>query len=527
MTLIQSQIAARLWAALLALLALTLAPAVYAAPKAKTANVEITLVADKAEAAPGDTVNIAFVQRIRPGWHTYWRNPGDAGEPTRINWTLPKGYSVGDIIWPAPERIPVGPLANYGFKGEVRLVSPLTVPKTAKPGDLAQIKASATWQVCEEVCIPEGASVDLVIRIAAQGKADPQGAALVQSALDAAPKLVEWPASFDPASAVLSVQSPELAQVAQKGELRGVAFYPYDQAMIDPAPEQKVQVGGQGVTLTLPVQPGFAVEGEAIEGLLTYETRGGYGWKRQHVLLKAPLGAALPGTSGAPLISPQQSAAPGGGDAAGFGLALLLAFAGGLILNLMPCVFPILSIKALSLTKAAHGHATEMRAQGLAFLGGVLLTFAILGGALIALKAGGAAIGWGFQLQSPLIVGALVILFFALALNLLGAFDIAGAFQGLGGNLADRGGALGAFFTGALAVVVATPCTAPFMGAALGYGLTAPAWQSLAIFLALGLGLAAPFTALAFAPALARSLPRPGPWMTRFKEFLAFPMLAA
>ena len=276
-----------------------------------------------------------------------------------------------------------------------------------------------------------------------------------------------------------------------------------------------------GVTLA---QDGKPPESE-IQGVLAYETRGQFSWERHAVTLTAQRGPVAAGTTGAP-VEPRLEGVmnlPSGG----FLVALGLAFMGGLILNLMPCVFPVLSIKALSLARAAHGDAGEMRMHGVAFLFGVLVMFAALGGALLALKAGGAAIGWGFQLQSPLIVGGLALLFFTLALNLFGAFSVAGEFQGFGAALADKGGALGAFFTGAVAVIVATPCTAPFMGAALGYGLTAPAWQSMGIFLSLGLGLAAPFTLLAFAPFLVRVLPKPGVWMQHFKEFLAFPMLGA
>ena len=493
--------------------------------KAKTKYVEVSLVSERAAIAPGQTFMVAFVQRIQPGWHTYWINPGDSGEPTRITWTLPKGFSAGGIIWPVPERIPVGPLANYGFPGEVRLLTPVTVPKNAKPGTEARIQAAATWLVCKDVCVPEEAAVELTIPVAAESAPDEGARSLIAAALDAAPKPAPWSATFSQADATLSVQSSELAKAAAAGSLRNIYFFANDTGWVEPAGDQSAQSGAAGVALALPlVVDGAAPDGE-IQGVLAYETRGQFSWERHAVTLTAQPGGVAAGTTGAP-VEPRLEGVmnlPSGG----FLLALGLAFMGGLILNLMPCVFPVLSIKALSLARAAHGDTGEMRVHGIAFLFGVLVTFAALGGALLALKAGGAAVGWGFQLQSPVIVGGLALLFFILALNLFGAFSVAGEFQGFGGALADKGGAIGAFFTGAVAVIVATPCTAPFMGAALGYGLTAPAWQSMGIFLALGFGLAAPFTLLAFAPFLVRVLPKPGVWMQRFKEFLAFPMLGA
>lgn len=501
------------------------APAESVGPTAKTKYLEVSLVSERSAIAPGQTFMVAFVQRIQPGWHTYWLNPGDSGEPTRIEWTLPKGFTAGGIIWPVPDRIPVGPLANYGFPGEVRLLTPITVPKNAKLGTEARVTAAASWLVCKDVCVPEEAAVAITIPIAAESATDEGARALIAAALDDAPKPAPWNAAFSQESATLSVQSSELAKAAGAGSLRNIYFFPNDTGWVEPAGDQTAQAGGAGVALKLPiVAEGAAPEGE-IQGVLAYETRGQFSWERHAVILTAQRGDVAAGTMGAP-VEPRLEGVlnlPSGG----FLLALGLAFMGGLILNLMPCVFPVLSIKALSLARAAHGDTGEMRLHGVAFLVGVLATFAALGGALLALKAGGASVGWGFQLQSPAIVGGLALLFFVLALNLFGAFSVAGEFQGFGGALADKGGVVGAFFTGAVAVVVATPCTAPFMGAALGYGLTAPAWQSMGIFLALGFGLAAPFTLLAFAPFLVRVLPKPGVWMQRFKEFLAFPMLGA
>ncbi len=479
-------------------------------------HLKAELVAETAGAAPGSTVWVALSQDIEKGWHTYWRNPGDAGEPTRIKWSLPAGWRAGEIVWPAPGRFllgkPPNALMNYVYEDKVLLPVPIEVPATAKPGETATLTAAATFLVCADVCVPAEATVELAIPIVAgTPPADPVWGSTIAATLAAAPKPAGIAGTFQAGGGAL-----RLAFVG--GPLKGVDaadawFYPYSDKLLDHARPQAVERGAEGLTLS--TAPGYAfTSGPAPREAVGVLAVGG---KAYEVTLRPGPPAAGSGGLGAPAAKKA---------ALGLPLAALFAFLGGLILNLMPCVFPILSMKAAALAGHAH-EAAEGRRQGLAFLVGVLATFLALALALIAARAGGEAVGWGFQLQNPLVVAALALIILAAALNLSGLFEIGLSAQGVGSDLAARGGAVGAFFTGVLGVVVAAPCTAPFMGPALGWGLTQPPAAALAVFAALGLGFAAPFTLLAFAPALMRRLPRPGPWMDVLRKALAFPMYGA
>ncbi|MBA4801166.1 MAG: thioredoxin family protein [Euryhalocaulis sp.] len=493
----------------------------------ETDNVKATLAADSIVVSPGQTFYIALHQDIREGWHTYWRNPGDSGEPTQIDLTLPDGWEAGEIVWPAPEPLPVGPLTNYGFSNEVLLPIPVTVPEDFD-GAAAAIKADAYWLVCEEICIPESGKLELSLRVSeGEPRVHPRWGDRIADALAAMPQpaLFDSTIALDGETAQLSLQDAGLSDALGAGDLRDFYFFPYEPGMVEAAADQTPHAMDDALILAL--TPGYELEDGAapVAGVLTYEMRGAEGWAGRAVEISAEPGEAAD-------LSLAAAPARGGDGAGGGGQALLLAligaFVGGLILNLMPCVFPVLSLKALGFAQKAHEDPGTVRRHGLLFMGGVLVTFAALGLLLVALKAGGAAVGWGFQLQNPAVIMALALLFFLISMNLLGFFEIGGGLQNLGSGLvAGRSGGAAAFLTGVLAVIVATPCTAPFMAAALGYALSLPALGALAIFLALGLGLAAPFTLLAFFPALLRRLPRPGPWMDRFKQFMAFPMLAA
>jgi thiol:disulfide interchange protein len=500
-----------------ALLVLTLAAfAGYAAAApVQSQHLKVDLVAETTAAVPGSTVWVAVVQDIDHGWHTYWRNPGDAGEPTKIVWTLPAGWQAGDIVWPAPARLPLGPIMNYGYENKVLLPVPIQIPAAARAGDSVTLKAAVALLICADVCVPADALVTLTLPVAAGAPtADPRWGPQIAATLAAAPKPQGLAAAFTagPTALKLAVTGAPLA--GAKGQ--DAYFYPYSDKLIDHAKPQAVDRGPNGLTLTLapgyaftPGQPPVteAVGVLAVDGK-TYE-------------VSAKRGPLPPGASG---LGPPAKAAGGGGLT--LPLAIAFAFLGGLILNLMPCVFPVLSMKAASLAGHA-GEARAARAQGLAFLAGVLATFLGLAGLLIAARAGGAAVGWGFQLQTPIVVAGLALTMLAAALNMSGLYEIGTSAQGIGSGLASRGGLVGAAFTGVLAVVVAAPCTAPFMAGALSYALTQPEAVSLTVFLALGLGFAAPFTLLSFSPALMRALPRPGAWMDTLKKLLAFPMYGA
>ncbi|MFN3520910.1 MAG: protein-disulfide reductase DsbD family protein [Phenylobacterium sp.] len=499
---------------ILALFALS-APA--AAQPVDTGHLVAELVPASQGVFPGQTVYVALRQKIDKGWHTYWRNSGDSGEATRIAWTLPPGWTAGDIVWAPPERQPTGPLMNYGYKDEVLLPVAITAPADARPGQSVTLKAAATFLVCEEICVPEDAALQIDLPVtAAPPPKDPRWAGPIEAALAVSPKPAGLTASFQNVDGKLKLA---VTGAAVKGlDAYDAYFFPFSGAAIDHAEPQSVERGPEG--LTLAITPGYAFQQadapSALGGVLEV---GGKAFE-----IEASAGAPLPGAAGlGPPPAPAQGPA---GAGLGLPLAALFAVLGGLILNLMPCVFPVLAMKAASLAGHGHEHAAARR-QGLAFLAGVLATFLALAGGLIALKAAGAAVGWGFQLQSPPVVAALALLMLAVALNLSGVFEVGTSVQGVGAGLASRAGLLGAFFTGALAVVVAAPCTAPFMAPALGWALTQDPASALVVFLALGVGFAAPFTAIAFAPALLRRLPRPGPWMDGLRRLLAFPMYGA
>jgi thiol:disulfide interchange protein DsbD len=500
---------------LLAVLALLFATPALAA-EVDTGHLKIELVAQEASVAPGSTTYVALRQDIDRDWHTYWRNPGDSGEPTKLTWTLPAGWKAGDIVWATPRTLPFGPLTNYGYSGQVVLPVPIEVPAGARPGPVT-LDAVVDVLVCEKICIPETGKVSVTLEVAdGVPKPDARWGATVAAALAAAPKPAGLTATFQNGAALtLAVAGGPL----KGADMAGAWFFPFAPTVIDHAKPQTAVRGSDGLTLTLP--PGYAFEAgrppSVIDGVLVV---GSKAYEISATAGPPPAGVTGLGPVGA-------SAAPAGGPASGGLLfAALAAFLGGLILNLMPCVFPVLSMKAAALAGHAHD-ARATRLQGLAYGAGVVATFLILAGVLIGLQLAGQQVGWGFQLQSPPVVGALALLMLAVALNMSGVFEIGTRLQGAGSGLAARGGLLGAFFTGVLAVVVASPCTAPFMASALGFTLGQPPAVVLVVFLALSLGFAAPFVALAFAPALLRRLPRPGAWMDSLRKVLAFPMYGA
>lgn len=513
----------RLLAAALVFLAL-LTPVAALAKPVDTGHLEAELVAQEQGAVPGGTVYVALRQKVDDGWHTYWRNPGDSGQPTEIAWTLPAGWQAGDIVWPTPTRMPIGPLLNYGYSGDFLLPVPIQVPASAKPGSTVTLKARADFLVCEQTCVPEFAelSIDLPV-VAGTPKADAAWGEKIAATLAAAPKAAGlkgvW--ALDGQTVKLAITGAPL----KGADLAKAYFFPFEPTLVNHAGPQPIERGAEGLTLTLP--GGDAVLAGAVPptigGVLTL---GDKAWEVTATAGAIPPGAIGGGKLPAAAIEAHGEAPAPAGPGLGLPLALAFAFLGGLILNLMPCVFPVLSMKAAALAGHAH-EARAARAQGVAYGLGVLATFLALAGALIALKAAGQAIGWGFQLQSPAVVAALALVMLLVALNLSGVFEAGLSLQGAGSELASKGGLTGSFLTGVLAVVVAAPCTAPFMASAMGYALTQSAAVSLLVFAALGLGLAAPFVALSFAPALLRRLPRPGPWMETLRRVLAFPMYAA
>lgn len=468
---------------------LLLSGAASAAP-VRTEHVEAELVAAGTAAEPGKPLAVALRLRMIPHWHTYWRNPGDSGQPTAIEWKLPPGYSAGAIQWPHPQRLPAGPLMNFGYEDEVLLLSDIAVPAGASGS--ASIAARATWLVCnEEHCIPEEAELSLVLKV---GAASPSAWAPAIARTRAA-----LPVKADSAwrfAAKRAENGVELEVTPPSGiALRTLQFFPFEQGKVHNA-------GIQSFTGSRLEIPG------ALQRVGAFNRVAG-------VLVGGPQVIEID----VPVIDGMTPA-----DAPGLVLAILFAFAGGLILNLMPCVLPVLSIKVLGL--AGQGDARAARTHGALYALGVLASFWLLAALLVALKALGHEIGWGFQLQSPVFVAFLAALFLALALNLSGVFEFGFLFPGGFSSGRKKNSHSEAFLTGVLAVAVASPCTAPFMGAALGYALGEDAATALAIFTALGAGMAAPYVALAWQPRWLRWVPKPGAWMVRFKQVLAMPLYA-
>lgn len=488
----------RLLAALIALL-----PALGLAAESvpvRSDRAVVALMADQAAVAPGGTVMLGLRIRLAPGWHTYWRHAGDAGAPPEILPDLPEGATAGPVAWPAPERIEYGPLVNYGYHGEVLLPFPVRLPEGLPVGGTLPVTARATWLVCAEVCIPEEGTFRLDLPVEAAPRPDPATAPLFAAAEAARPLASPWPAraGFGADAGVVTLEGAGIGRET----VRDAVFLAGAAGMIDHAAPQRLTVAPGRLDLALAPAPGGAPA--AIEGVLLLTDGGG---RRLAYEVAAPVTAVLPAAM--PLWQ-----------------AAVFAFLGGLILNLMPCVFPVLAMKAMALARMSGEARGRVRAHALSYTAGVLVSFAALGGLMLALRAGGAAAGWGFQFTAPGFVAAMAWLMLAVGLNLSGVYGFGGA-VGAGAGVAARGGHLGSFATGGLAVLVATPCTAPFMAAALGAALAMAPPAAMTVFLALGLGLAAPYGLLAVAPGLAARMPRPGAWMERLRQGLAFPMYAA
>jgi len=485
----------------------------------KTDNVRAELVSEVSEVKPGEPFWVALRQTIKPHWHTYWKNPGDSGLPTEIAWNLPAGVEAGPIVWPTPTLIDVGGVINYGFQDDVLLLVKITPPADLA-GTLA-LKADANWLVCDDVCIPEEGKFALDLPVGSAAKpADADTRALFDKARRVVPTDSPWPARFGLARS----GDPTLvvdARGLKPDTIRSVYFFPAEWGAVASMARQTASVTVEGIRI--PLRKGDAkatTAPQSIAGTLVLTEKTGDGEQRQAFDMVASLDPAVV-PSAAPLAASNE------GESLTLVQALLFALLGGLILNLMPCVFPVLAMKAAAFARLAGHERGAMRRDGIAYTAGVLVAFGAMAAAVIAIRATIGEVSWGFQFQSPIFSLLVAYLFFVVGLNLAGAFEIGGSFTGMGQGLAARSGATGAFFTGVLAVVVATPCTAPFMAAALGFALSQPAPQTVAVLLAMGLGLALPFLALSTTPALQRLMPRPGAWMDRLRQFLAFPMFAS
>jgi len=516
----------------LALLLLLLAaggPGVVHAAPVKTAQVEAELVSEKTAFVPGQPTTVALRLKMADGWHTYWQNPGDSGLPTTITWTLPPDMAVGPIQWPAPHALPVGPLVNFGYEGEVLLPIEMQVPADAVPGTTRTLNAKAEWLVCRETCIPEEAVLQLVLPVAERADVYPQwGSAIAatRAALPVPAKGWLFEAKGEGNKVIVTATAPAGAPAPGN-----VHFFPFQEGRIEPAGKQTFVRDANGTfVLTLPVAYQLAADFKRVSGVLTASKGLAVGdGLIAATTIDVPLtGAVVAGpkpvdasVAAATFAAPKPAA-----ESLSLWLAIVFAFVGGVVLNLMPCVFPVLSLKVLSLSTPGHEDVRRLRMEGLAFGAGVVVTFVALAGLLLAFRAAGEQVGWGFQLQSPAVVSALALLFFVLALNLSGAFEFTLLVPSSAAGWNARNPYVNAALSGVLAVVIASPCTAPFMGAAMGFALAQPAALTLMVFVALGLGMAMPFVLLTWFPGWRRMLPKPGAWMERMKQFLAFPLYA-
>ncbi|MDQ2962223.1 MAG: thioredoxin family protein [Pseudomonadota bacterium] len=484
----------------------------------RTAHVEAELVPAATALTPGTSLTVALRLKMDKGWHTYWQNPGESGLPTTLAWKLPAGLTAGPIQWPPPRALPVGPLINYGYEGEVLLLTDIAATSALSSAAPATLRARADWLVCKEICIPEGADLALTLPVSPQSSSDPQWGDAIARARASVPRpLAGWTVAASGQGSRVEVALTPGADRGDPGEIR---FFPFAEGKIEPSAPQTLVREGATLRLTLPVASQRVGDFTRVAGVLIASK--GFG-AQSAASIDVPLAGSIvagprPNAATAPFASD-------GGTDISLGVALAFALAGGLLLNLMPCVFPVLSLKVLGF--AAHrANSRAMRVHGLAFAAGVIGSFWLRAGLLLALRAAGAQLGWGFQLQSPAVVVGLAVLFFVLALNLSGVFEIG---QFLPSSLSTwnaRNTYVNDALSGVLAVVVASPCSAPFMGAAIGYALMQSAPFTVAVFTALGFGMALPYLLLAFFPGWRNKLPAPGPWMLRLKEVLAFPLYA-
>lgn len=466
---------------------------------------EVELLSESAQPAPGQTWTMAFVIRPKAGWHSYWENPGGAGQPVQLLWQLPEGAKASPLRYPAPKTLKVSGIVNHVVDAPAILLTDIQLPPGLKPGTSFVISVRAQYLVCDDkLCVPQSAALARTLTVG-QGQADPALTDIFAQARAALPIAPMWPVRY--------TQSGEEIRMAISAipyqDIRSVHVFAVDPERLDPdAPQRFAWVQGE---LHVAMRAQSPRPRDPFPLVLRLEAAAG-GPAQSFALEAAP--GPVP-----PLPAETQLERKNGQL---FLTSVLLAIVGGLLLNLMPCVFPILGLKALHLAQAGHEEKAA-RQEAWAYSAGTVLTCTALGALLLLLRAGGAQMGWAFQLQSPVVIALLLFLMLAIALNLSGFYALRFSFSG-GQALSEKGGALGAFWTGALAAFVATPCTGPFMGVALGAALLLPWAAALGVFAGLGLGIALPFLAIAYSPTLRRRLPKPGPWMERLRRLMSIPM---
>jgi thiol:disulfide interchange protein len=472
----------------------------------KAQHLTAELVSLAPSIAPGGTLQVGLVLTLEEHWHVYWINAGDSGEPPKITWTLPEGITAGPMLFPIPSRLPLGPLMDFGYEDEVAFPVQLTAASSLKPGP-THIDAKVSYLVCREVCIPGKAHLGLNLNVV-------PGATAAQpvGALGEALTLIPKPLPSDAKLTITGGKTDFVLNLITGGRETNAEFYPADQDQIANAAPQQIEPTSDGVRLRVRRSEDLKTLPAQLHGVLKLSDTEAY-----EVTAPVTPGEVAPSPNSKVAGSPATSSVTTIS-------AIGLAFVGGIILNLMPCVFPVLFLKGLALVQSSGQERKHLRSHGLVYTLGILVSFWIIVAVLLILRATGSQAGWGFQLQSPTFIAVLAAGLFFFALSLAGQFDLGLSLTSVGGGLAQKQGYTGSFFTGVLATIVATPCTAPLMGAAIGFALAQPAGVTFAVFTALGLGLATPYLLLSFQPAWTRILPRPGAWMEILKQLTAVPL---
>jgi thiol:disulfide interchange protein len=503
------------WAALLLAGCASLPSDVLAGPTGSSRYVKVRLLADASAVSGGKPFRAGVKLEMADGWHTYWRNPGDSGLPTKVAWTLPEGWTAGELSWPLPERIVAGPLASYGYHHEVLLFTTITPPAKVTAASVP-LAAKVSWLECQEACLPGKAQLDVTLPVAATATPSADAAAF-EAAAARVPRPADWKVTATREAGAVHVRFEPPAAARQ------ASFLPGAPGIVAHAEEQALQASGEASVLRVPLDANGTVP-ERWQGVLVLD--GGARAAEIDVPLQQGTGASTPAAAAAAPPPPPAAALPGTAAVTTLPVALGFAFLGGLILNLMPCVLPVLSLKVMSFVRHAGEDPRRAWRHGAAFTAGVLLSFWALAGVLLGLRAAGEQIGWGFQLQSPSFLVMLTGLFFLMGLNLFGVFEMGASLTAAGSLAAGRTGLASSFWGGALATVVATPCTAPFMGSALGFGLSQPTYVALLTFTALALGMASPYLVLSLFPRWLRFVPKSGAWMNSFKQLMGFLLMA-
>ena len=475
------------------------------------------LLSESVWVEPGKPFTVGLHLLMDEGWHSYWQNPGDSGEPTDIEWALAAGFETGPLQWPYPHAIDAEPLRSYGYSEEVLLLAEIIPPQTLTPGTAVQLEGTAYWLICADICLPAEAPISLNLPVkSAPSPLTSEASLFANARADMPVSMPSWSieATGYSGSYVLQITPPSGKSI----DMEGAYFFPIDDTAIEHASPQPISKEGNSYLIALQQSEYATGKAERLSGVLVAGE--GKSWDSEGSTRAIKIDTVVQEASSVVSVT---------NTSYSYVWLLVMAFIGGMLLNLMPCVFPVLSLKILGFASHSDQNQSSMRRQGLLFGAGVIASFWVLAGLLLFLRTAGSQIGWGFQLQSPFFVAAMALLFFAIGLNLTGLFEVGAGLMRRAGEMSNKAGTnhqQRAFLDGVLATLVATPCTAPFMGAALGAAIFLPPLEALLIFTMLGVGMAIPYVALSFMPGVLKRLPRPGSWMETMKQILSFPMFA-